>query len=150
MLLFAVLSGCGTDEESPITPPAAPPPPFIEVAQTHGLNFTYHSGHEIEHYLPEITAGGVALFDMDKDDDLDVYMVQAGNLLDPSQEPAGNQLFRNRGDGSFDNVTANSGAEDRGYGAGVATGDYDNDGDLNIDVRLPTSSGGLPPNGPRN
>lgn len=133
-LLIAFLTGCATEETSPVTPPAESPPPFVEVAQTRGLIFTHHSGHQAEHFLPEITAGGVALFDMDNDGDLDVYLVQSGNLLDQSREPAGNQLFRNRGDGSFENVTAGSGAEDRGYGVGVATGDYDNDGDVDLYV----------------
>jgi hypothetical protein len=69
--------------------------------------------------------GGAALFDLDGDGDLDAYLVQS---------EGGNQLFRNRGEGSFDDVTAESGADDRGYGMGVAAGDYDNDGDVDLYV----------------
>jgi hypothetical protein len=51
-----------------------------------------------------------------------------------SRARGGNQLFRNRLEGSFDDVTAESGAEDRGYGMGAAAGDYDNDGDMDLYV----------------
>jgi hypothetical protein len=53
--------------------------------------------------------------------------VQSGNLFDPSAG-AGNRLYRNRGNGTFEDVTEGSGAGVRGYGMGVAAGDFDNDG----------------------
>ena len=129
-----LLTACGSDERSPETTGLEPvaPAPFVEVAQTRGLIFTQDSGHQDQYLNPEITAGGVAIFDMDNDGDLDVYLVQSGRIVEPAREPAGNQLFRNRGDGSFENVTDDSGAEDRGYGMGVATGDFDNDGDVDL------------------
>ena len=55
--------------------------------------------------------GGAALFDMDNDGDLDLYLVQSGNLFAPGDKPDGNRLYRNRGDGTFDDVTAGSGAD---------------------------------------
>lgn len=89
----------------------------------------------MEQYLfPEIVCGGVALFDMEGDGDLDCYLVQAGSYTSPREERAPNQLFRNRGDGTFEDVTAGSGADDRGYGMGVTAGDYDNDGDIDLYV----------------
>lgn len=78
--------------------------------------------------------GGAALFDMDGDGDLDAYLVQSGSVADPSSKGDGNRLYRNRGDGAFDDVTVGSGTQAAGYGMGVAAGDYDNDGDLDLYV----------------
>ncbi len=107
---------------------------FEEVAAERGLVFEHRSGHETEHYMPEAMGGGAALFDMDSDGDLDVYLVQSGSLIGPPGEQPGNRLYRNRGDGTFDDVTAGSGADDRGYGMGVAVADYDLDGDVDLYV----------------
>ena len=55
---------------------------FEEVAHERGLDFEHRSGHVSEHYMPEIVGGGAALFDMDNDGDLDVYLVQSGSLIE--------------------------------------------------------------------
>ncbi len=109
-------------------------PWFAEVARSAGLVFDHHSGHEERYLFPEIIGGGAALFDMDGDGDLDAYLVQSGSLVREDAPGTGNRLFRNNGDGSFEDVTDGSGAEDRGYGMGVAIGDYDNDGDVDLYV----------------
>ena len=70
---------------------------------------------------------------MDGDGDLDAYLVQAGHLTGEGPRP-GNQLFANDGNGRFADVSAGSGADDRGYGMGVATGDCDGDGDVDLYV----------------
>ena len=131
-LLFA---GCDVPEEEV---PAAhtgkagigASPWFEEVALERGIDFVHESGHRQHHLMPEIMAGGAAFFDMDADGDLDAYLVQGGSLEAPSDHA--NQLYRNRGDGRFENVTPGSGAGDRGYGMGVATGDSDGDGDPDL------------------
>ena len=109
-------------------------PWFREVAEERGIDFVFRSGHSGHYYLPEIMAGGAALFDMDMDGDLDAYLVQGGHLDTGALPGQGNQLYRNSGGGRFENVTAGSGADDRGYGMGAATGDYDNDGDTDLYV----------------
>jgi len=100
---------------------------FEEVSARAGIDFVHHSGHATKHDLPEIMGGGAALFDFDNDGFLDLYLVQSGSLADPSAG-GGNRLYRNRGNGTFEDVTATSGAGVRGYGMGVAAGDFDNDG----------------------
>jgi hypothetical protein len=134
--LAVTLAIVSCQRPQPNTPGAgeALPQWFEEVASQRGLRFVYASGHADRHYLPEIMGGGAALFDMDNDGDLDAYLVQAGDLLDPSGNRPGNRLFRNRGDGSFEDATDGSGAGVRGYGMGVTAGDYDNDGDTDLYV----------------
>ena len=107
---------------------------FEEVAAESGLNFVHVSGHSDRFLLPEIMGGGAALFDMDQDGDLDAYLVQSGPLNTSAESRLGNQLFENLGDGTFEDITKDSGADDRGYGMGVAAGDYDNDGDVDLYV----------------
>ena len=105
----------------------SPPPWFEDIASRAGIDFVHRSGHATKHYLPEIMGGGAALFDMDNDGFLDLYLVQSGSLLDPTAG-TGNRLYRNRGNGTFEDVTERSGAGVHGYGMGVAAGDFDNDG----------------------
>ena len=134
-----LIGGCSEREEiAPAAPPEQAAPSsvvwFEEVAAERGIDFRFESGHLESYYMPEIMAGGAALFDMDGDGDLDAYLVQGGSLTAaPNSRPA-NQLYRNDGGGDFDNVTQRSGSADRGYGMGVAAGDYDSDGDPDLYV----------------
>jgi enediyne biosynthesis protein E4 len=132
--LVVASASCQSPPAGPATTGSFDSPWFEEVAAARGLTFTHRSGHRDRFLLPEIMGGGAALFDMDGDGDLDVYLVQSGNVRSPKEKGSGNGLFRNRGDGRFDDVTAGSGADAPGYGMGVAAGDYDNDGDTDLYV----------------
>ena len=135
LLLPFLWAGCGTPPQG-----AAPgtevggsgPAWFEEVAAARGINWTHQSGHQTQFLLPEIMGGGAALFDMDGDGDLDLYLVQSGSVLDTGKKSPSNRLYRNRGDATFADVTAGSGTDIGGYGMGVAAADYDDDGDVDL------------------
>ena len=87
--------------------------------------------------------GGVAVFDFDNDGLLDLYFVNGAALEDPMPAAAKplktearywNRLYRNRGDRTFEDVTEAAGVAGRHYDQGVATGDYDNDGFVDLYV----------------
>jgi hypothetical protein len=108
---------------------------FVETARESGLDFVHVHGGSGERYMVETMGAGGGFLDFDNDGWLDVYLIQSGPLpgyADPTALP--NRLFRNRGDGSFEDVTAQSGAGDTGYGMGVCFGDVDNDGFVDIHV----------------
>ncbi len=122
------------------------PAPFVERATEAGLSFRHETGATGELYFPEVMGSGVALFDYDDDDDLDVYFAQGGALGSerptawPEDWVPSGRLFRNDlqrlSDGTvrlrFEDVTPATGIEATGYGMGVATADYDNDGDVDL------------------
>jgi tetratricopeptide (TPR) repeat protein len=105
-------------------------PLFTDLAATAGLQFVHENGATPLKRLPETMSGGVGLFDYDGDGWLDVYAVQSGAFPPDRQSSFGDRLFRNRGDGTFDDVTERAGLHrfSGGYGHGVAIGDFDNDG----------------------
>ena len=102
---------------------------FVDVAAQAGIDFVHRSGAEGKRYLPETYGSGAAFFDFDGDGRMDLYLVNAGQLPGLSNAPeAANELFRNDGGGFFSSATVRAGVGDKGYGMGVAVGDYDNDG----------------------
>ena len=128
LLLLCCIVGCSdTAEQKVILEPW-----FVDEAKQRGFDFVWESGAGDFPYNPEIISGGVALLDVDGDEDLDIYMVQGGSVTNSEQSAFPNHLFLNDGNGNFTNVTNSSGAGDTHFGTGVTTGDYDNDGDVDL------------------
>lgn len=105
-------------------------PEFVDAAESSGLVFHFDNGATAQKQLPETMSGGVALLDFDNDGWLDVYLVQGGVFPPPPRAACADRLFRNRGDGTFEDVSERVGlpALPGGYGHGVAIGDVDDDG----------------------
>ncbi len=113
-----------------------------------GMDFVHFNGMTGAYYFPEMMGSGAALFDYDGDGDLDAYLVQgsmlnpadalADALIAPAHDELTDRLYRNGtapgGPLTYTDVTAASGLAARGYGMGVAAGDYDNDGHVDLYV----------------
>ena len=157
---FAVVLGvgCGAERPSASDRPSSPSPAaesewLTDRAAESGLDFVHFNGASGRVYFPEIMTGGAGLLDYDNDGDLDVYLVQAqmlGEGLTPDDAiftpngplPLKGRLYRNDlvgpGDDAgplrFTDVTDESALDATGYGMGVATGDIDNDGWVDLYV----------------
>ena len=155
--LWSVLlcAACGGGAVEPAVPDRQAEPEsaediewFVDRAAAAGLEFVHFNGMSGQFYQPEIMGPGAALFDYDNDGDLDVYIVQGAMLgegtpfVAPPDGPVIDRLYRNDleqdADGNpilrFTDVTEASGIVASGYGQGVAAGDYDNDGWIDLYV----------------
>ena len=103
---------------------------FVDVAKEAGLNVeTIFGGEHRNKYLLETTGCGVAFFDYDQDDWLDIFLVNGWRLegFPKGREPVCH-LFRNNRDGTFTDVTIKAGLARSGWGQACCVGDYNNDG----------------------
>lgn len=137
----------------PSPPPAAAKPPlepgntanakhpaapfFREVAEAAQLRFRHQLADGKLDTIMESDGAGGAVLDYDGDGFMDIYLVNSGPDPAFSDAPAGterwpNRLFRNRGDGTFEDVTEKAGVRGHGWGTTAAAADYDNDGDTDL------------------
>jgi hypothetical protein len=101
---------------------------FTDVTEQAGITFKHVSTPE-KRYIVESMSGGVALIDYDNDGLSDIYFVNALTVeMVKSKGKTKSALYRNRGDGTFSDVTQKAGVADIGWGMGAAIADYNNDG----------------------
>jgi hypothetical protein len=144
ILLFTLLiiSGChqgnnnekGSKELSSTVMPPEGDNAFIDITGPAGINFKHTIGDHHLSNLVESVGGGAAFFDYDQDGYLDLYLVNGSHNSDLSAQEEEldftpvNELYRNLGDGTFEEITRKARVDDNGYGMGVTIGDFDNDG----------------------
>ena len=94
------------------------------------------NGASGEKHLPETMMGGIAVLDFDNDGYQDIYVSSGARMPALIKADSGdwNRLFRNRGDGTFEDVTQQAGVAGKGYAMGVAAGDFDSDGWVDLFV----------------
>ncbi len=123
---------------------------FEEVGEELGVDFVHFNGMTGQLYTAEVVGPGVALIDYDNDGDLDIYLGQGREFEgDESRapvfsrqagKPGGDRLFRNELEVAgetglhFVDVTVELALDAPGYNIGVATGDYDRDGYVDLYV----------------
>ncbi|PYV36493.1 MAG: hypothetical protein DMG06_30600 [Acidobacteria bacterium] len=110
-------------------------PHFTDITASSGISFHHINGEASEKkYIFEAKGGGVGAFDFDNDGWIDILLVQGSTLERFRQgDNPGPSLFRNKGDGTFEDVTQKAGFKRQaGWGMGVTFGDYDNDGFADI------------------
>ncbi len=127
--LMAPLLASASDAPSPIQ--------LRDVTRETGITFVHTDGSSGQRYIVETVASGLAVFDYDNDGDVDIYFLNGAKLGTNSGGVAAtsvprNALWRNDGNWKFTDVTERSGLGDTNFSVGVATADYDNDGDQDV------------------
>ena len=108
---------------------------FKDVTEAAGIRFRHDNGGSGREYMPETMGSGCAFWDYDGDGDADILLINGAPLRERGSGPPSTMaLYRNDGDGSFSDVTAQAGLKQPLYGMGCAAGDYDNDGDSDLYV----------------
>jgi len=140
-LLLLTLPGCKSGKnaspdshaKSSSSVPPANNDYFQEIGQQIGLDFIHSIGGPELLNIIESSCGGTAFLDYDQDGFIDIF-VTSGTWIEgftksekPGEMPH-NHLYRNKGDGTFEDVTRKSGVGGPWYSMGVTAGDYDNDG----------------------
>src|SRR6185437_1676587 len=101
---------------------------FRDITREAGIAFQHHAAPE-KKFIVESMSGGVAMFDYDNDGRPDLYFVDSLTVETASRpESARSALYRNLGNGKFQDVTDKSGLGHPGWGMGVCTADVDGDG----------------------
>lgn len=101
---------------------------FSDSTMSSGVEFKHLAGYTENKWLPEIMGGGVAVADFNRDGAPDILFVNSGKFGESRPVEAKNKLFINDGKGKFADKTDEWNLTGRGYGQGIAAGDFDSDG----------------------
>jgi hypothetical protein len=140
-IILLLLAGCqqnskksSKDSNQPeIKLPSADGDYFQEIGLAAGLDFIHTIGAEHLTNIIESSGGGASFLDFDQDGHIDLYLsngtwIEGFSQAEKPEIMAENHLYRNMGDGTFEDVTKKAGANDPAYSMGASVGDYNNDG----------------------
>lgn len=127
-VVASVIAFFCTVSSATLTTAQSKPVQFTDITEKAGIVFKHVSAPE-KRYIVESMSGGVALLDYDNDGFLDIYLVNSLSVdIVRAKQKTRSSLYHNNGNGTFTDVAAKAGVSDIGWGMGVATGDYNNDG----------------------
>ena len=135
-------------ENLPKTPPAPGPKgpspvTFTDITTQTKINFRHQASPTSVKYLLETMGGGIAMFDYDSDGRMDLFFTNGATIRDSMTKSARpdkldprfwDRLYHQKTDGTFEDVTERAGLKGNAYSMGCATGDYDNDGYVDLYV----------------
>jgi hypothetical protein len=126
-------SASGSNKNSVAAVPAATDDYFQEIGQQIGLGFVHSIGDNELTNIIESSGGGASFIDYDQDGNIDLYLSNGTWIekFSQSEKPeiiTENHLYRNMGNGTYEDITGKSGANDPSYSMGATIGDYNNDG----------------------
>jgi hypothetical protein len=128
----AAATAAPSPSPSPTPPRPSGPIEFTDVTAEAGIRFKHNTGAFGKKYLPETIGSGAAFLDYDNDGWQDVLLVNSMDWPENKKRRSFPALYHNNKDGTFTDVTPQSGLAIEMYGIGVAAADYDNDGNIDI------------------
>ena len=137
------INDAGASQRGATAPRTSSPalPIFEDVSKVAGLDFQPTNGASPMKHMVETMGSGGLFFDYDHDGWLDIFLVDGGSVVDPKGAGrARHRLYHNRGNGTFEDVSAGSGIAHTDYGLGACAADYDNDG--RVDLYITTAGPG--------
>jgi enediyne biosynthesis protein E4 len=143
LVTLLILSSCKEEKAVPQNAASNKPPVervqsftnrFVNITEQAGIRFVHNNGAFGKKYLPESLGPGCAFFDYDNDNHQDILMINSKDWPEHRTKTSYMALYRNKGNGTFIDVTKKTGLAIEIYGFGVAVGDFDNDHDPDIYV----------------
>lgn len=129
----ALLAAIGTGR-------SAGPVTFTDITTSAGISFVHNGGASGKKYMPETFGSGVLFLDVDGDEWPDILLINSTRFPGEPGRSSHPALYRNRGNGTFVDITQGAGLAVELYGFGGSAADYDNDG--RMDLYLTTLNGG--------